>query len=304
MPKLLPPGAEHFIKAFSREGFSQTLIVDKLKKMGMTISQRTVSNVINSIGQQRKAQEEGQKNITFKRQRKVRTKKLIRKVKNKVNKENPPTQLSIANEFKVSQRTIFRIIHEDLKLKTRRKTKVHSLNDRHKQIRKTNCRKLYEDHLAADKWKYVVSLDETWVYLNNCDRQTKICYVKPGEKDYEKWLCRCAESFPKGFMLVGIITGKGTLPLIKVPSNVKIDAEYYVNFVLKPIIEKLIPSLYGDETNKVWIHHDAATSHTSKKTQEYLQEASRKFGINFIKNSEIPIKAPDASIVDFLVSDI
>ena len=184
MPKLLPPGAEHFIKAFSREGFSQTLIVDKLKKMGITISQRTVSNVINSIGQQRKAQEEGQKNITFKRQRKVRTKKLIRKVKNKVNKENPPTQLSIANEFKVSQRTIFRIIHEDLKLKTRRKTKVHSLNDRHKQIRKTNCRKLYEDHLAADKWKYVVNLDETWVYLNNCDRQTKICYVKPGEKDY------------------------------------------------------------------------------------------------------------------------
>lgn len=61
-----------------------------------------IRNVINSVAQKRKAQEGGQKNIKFKRQRKVRTKEFIRKVKNKVNKENPPKQLSMANEFKVS----------------------------------------------------------------------------------------------------------------------------------------------------------------------------------------------------------
>ena len=31
--------------------------------------------------------------------------------------------------------------------------------------RKTSCRKLYEKHVAAEKQKLVVTLDEAWVYL-------------------------------------------------------------------------------------------------------------------------------------------
>jgi hypothetical protein len=27
----------------------------------------------------------------------------------------------------------------------------------------TNCLKLYEEHLAGDKWEYMVTLDEAWV---------------------------------------------------------------------------------------------------------------------------------------------
>ena len=31
------------------------------------------------------------------------------------------------------------------------------------------CRTLCENYLAGDKWKYIVTLDEAWVYLNDCN---------------------------------------------------------------------------------------------------------------------------------------
>lgn len=33
----------------------------------------------------------------------------------------------------------------------------------------SNCRILYENYLAADKWKFVVTIDEAWFYLEDCE---------------------------------------------------------------------------------------------------------------------------------------
>ncbi|UYV69666.1 hypothetical protein LAZ67_7000154 [Cordylochernes scorpioides] len=40
-------------------------------------------------------------------------------------------------------------------------------------------------------------------------------------------------------------------------------------------------------------------SHTSNKTQQFLQEMKDTLGLNFIRNSDIPVKSPDASPLDF-----
>ena len=36
-------------------------------------------------------------------------------------------------------------------------------------------------------------------------------------------------------MVIGVITGRGAIPLFRVPSQVKINAQYYVDYVLKPV---------------------------------------------------------------------
>jgi len=66
------------------------------------------------------------------------------------------------------------IIHQVLGKETRKICKVHTLGISHKINRKTNYRKLYENHLAGDKWKYVMTLDEPWTYLQNCNGERKI----------------------------------------------------------------------------------------------------------------------------------
>ncbi|UYV72806.1 IKK1 [Cordylochernes scorpioides] len=136
------------------------------------------------------------------------------------------------------------------------------------------------------------------MYVTYCNGIRKICYIKRGNQVPDNWVHQCSETFPKGFMVVGVMTGRGVLPLIKVPSKVKVNSEFYIECVLKPVIEQL-KDLYPGEMDKVFLHHDKASSHTSNKTQQFLQEMKDTLGLNFIRNSDIPVKSPDASPLDF-----
>ncbi|UYV69740.1 IKK1 [Cordylochernes scorpioides] len=170
----------------------------------------------------------------------------------------------------------------DLELDTRRKGKVHKLTPFHMKNRATNARKLYEEHLAGSRSEYTATLDEAWMYVTYCNGIRKICYIKRGNQ----------------VPVVGVMTGRGVLPLIKVPSKVKVNSEFYIECVLKPVIEQL-KDLYPGEMDKVFLHHDKASSHTSNKTQQFLQEMKDTLGLNFIRNSDIPVKSPDVSPLDF-----
>ncbi|UYV84080.1 hypothetical protein LAZ67_X001120 [Cordylochernes scorpioides] len=213
----------------------------------------------------------------------------------KILKEYLDENLMTLNESK-SKIMVFR--NGDLELDTRRKGKVHKLTPFHMKNRATNARKLYEEHLAGSRSEYTATLDEAWMYVTYCNGIRKICYIKRGNQVPDNWVHQCSETFPKGFMVVGVMTGRGVLPLIKVPSKVKVNSEFYIECVLKPVIEQL-KDLYPGEMDKVFLHHDKASSHTSNKTQQFLQEMKDTLGLNFIRNSDIPVKSPDASPLDF-----
>jgi hypothetical protein len=205
----------------------------------------------------------------------------------------------MARKIGTSDTTIGKMIHDDNQMVTRIKRKVHKLNDKQKQNRKTNARKLHEHYLAGNKSEYAVTIDEAWLYQHYCDQQTKKCYVKKGDNVPENWVREHDESFPKGFMVVGGITGRGPLPLMRIPKNTKISSETFLKYVLRPLMKKHLPKIYPNETDKVFYHHDKASSHTASKTQEYLAEECLKMGITYIKNKDIPVKSPDGSPMDF-----
>ncbi|UYV69820.1 K02A2.6-like [Cordylochernes scorpioides] len=255
------------------------------------------TRVVNGIGKKREAESNGQK-FQVDRPRPVRTPATVSKVKRLATTENPPSQRQLSRMCGTSLKTINNIIHKDLELDTRRKGKVHKLIPFHMKNRATNARKLYEEHLAGSRSEYTATLDEAWMYVTYCNGIRKICYIKRGNQVPDNWVHQCSETFPKGFMVVGVMTGRGVLPLIKVPSKVKVNSEFYIECVLKPVIEQL-KDLYPGEMDKVFLHHDKASSHTSNKTQQFLQEMKDTLGLNFIRNSDIPVKSPDASPLDF-----
>ena len=279
MPKLLDSKLEGMIRAFSKMNLSSRQIKSKLADDGHDVSQKTICNVLNTVGIRRKALLEGLPNPRFRRQPLKRTDDLIRKVKSMVTKQNPPSYTRMQSLTGVSRSTLWKIIHSDLQLKTRKKSRVHRLNQKSKKNRKTNCRKLYEKHLAGAMSEFVVTLDEALVYLEESNGQRQICYLNAREEVPENWVFEKSESFKTGFMVIGIITGRGKLPLLRVPSKVKINAQYYVDYVLKPLFEKYLPSLYPKDMSKIFFHHDKATSHTAAKTQAYLEQMKMKFGI-------------------------
>ena len=100
-------------------------------------------------------------------------------------------------------------------------------------------------------------------------------------------------------MAVGISTGRRPIPLFFVPEGAKVNSRIYVEHVLRPLVEVLLPELYPGKMNKVWVHHDGASSRTSNETKSYIEEVTREIGIRFIKKAEIPAKSPDAAPLDF-----
>ncbi|UYV69955.1 SETMAR [Cordylochernes scorpioides] len=118
----------------------------------------------------------------------------------------------------------------------------------------------------------------------------------------ERWeKVECAESYPKGFMVACSISYEGKLKIRKVERNAKINSEYYQNNILEPIFLNDIPSIYGKQSNKVWFHHDNATSHTSSSTQAYLEDLRQRTGINTIPKNRTPGKSPDLAPMDFCI---
>ena len=68
---------------------------------------------------------------------------------------------------------------------------------------------------------------------------------------------------------------------------------------LTPIFCTEIPALYGADSNKVWLHQDKASSHTSASTHQFLKNMERETGIYSIPFSDIPVKSSDVSRMDF-----
>src|SRR5277367_5411418 len=102
-------------------------------------------------------------------------------------------------------------------------------------------------------------------------------------------------------MVVGGMSARGPLPLIKVPNKATANAEYYIQYVLKPYLEREVGRLYpGEESkdSKVTLLYDKASSHTANLTTAYLRDLRDARGPNHISKEDIPTKSPDISPMD------
>lgn len=294
----LTPEQEAVIKTLSKLKYSYSMIMEEVRGHGFSVSLGTINRVLHGIGKNRKARNAGLPRTPKQTPRKVLTPNVLRKIDRMTSKANPPSQREMSRKLGVSLTSVNRSV-KILNKKLRYKTKVHQLTSKQKENRRRVCRKFYENYLKKGNSEFVVSLDEALFSLQDVNGQRRIYYDLATEKNPSKWAYQHKENFCKKFMIVGAISGRGVLPLIKVPQKVKVNARYYIDCVLKPLLEKSVQKLYGKDTSKVIVHHDAASSHTAKLTQEYAKDLERRVGIKIIWNSEIPVKSPDASPMDF-----
>lgn len=290
---------EGYIFALYEEEYSYSIIKKRCEKHGFNISTRKISDIINKKGKKRQSLHLTGKKVKNAYPTKVRTPLIISKVASHVLKENPTPQRTIAKSLNISIGTVNKIIKSDLKLIKTKKHDVHRLTPKHVSQRKTMCRLLYENYLAGEKWKYVVTIDEAWIYLSDCNRKRSIYYRKRGEKDINCWFRENKESFAKGFMVITGFSYNGKLKIRKVEKNVKINSDYYQKYVLTPIFKEDIPSLYPNNLHCVKFHQDKATSHTSKSTALFFEKMRNETGIEAIPFKCIPPKSPDVSPMDY-----
>jgi hypothetical protein len=95
--------------------------------------------------------------------------------------------------------------------------------------------------------EFVVTLDESWIELSDCNRKRRICYISKEKNIPENCVFERKESFSLKFMVIGIIAGRGVLLLIEVPDKTKVDSQFYIDHVLTPLVYKYLPQLYPND---------------------------------------------------------
>ena len=135
--------------------------------------------------------------------------------------------------------------------------------------------------------------------MSECGLGQTHYYTKAGAKERKTSVKNKNLNFGAKIMALGVITGRGVLPLKFIPPKVKINSDYYIEDVLKPLVDQWLPKLYPEELQRVFVHHDAAPAHVNKKTTEFMKQPHEIHGINFIHKKDIPVKSPDASPLDF-----
>ena len=124
-------------------------------------------------------------------------------------------------------------------------------------------------------------------------------YRSAGARNFQRWFSECKESFGTGFMIIAGYSYNGKLNIHRVAKNTKVNFGYYQANVVAPVYRHDIPHLYGRDQNRVWVHQDKASSHTSRSTRLFLQHMADETGIRAIPFTDIPVKSPDASPMDF-----
>ncbi|CAG7832547.1 unnamed protein product [Allacma fusca] len=283
---------EAIIRVLSEDKMTYRVIQDKLLKQGHKISIGSISHVLNSKGKIRQAKVNGLPQSKDNRPPIVRNPGNIRKVARYASNGNPLSQRAIAKKLGTSHTTVNKIIHGDLVMQTRKKHRGHTLKDSHKQNRKTNARELYA-HLGGKRSDFALNLEEAYFYIQDCSGERRIFFTKDRNLEVAPVMNK-----KEKLMIGGAMTGRGALPLFKVPHNLKGNSHCYVREVLKPLLEVEGQKRYGEDTSNVYAHHDATSSHNARFTQDYARELTDRTWVTLISNSEIPVKSPDESPVD------
>jgi hypothetical protein len=222
-----------------------------------------------------------------------RTPDLIRKVAAITSRANPPTQKQMAVRYGVDRKTIRNVLTKDLGRTLRKKRKTHALSDKQAKQRLDRGPGFLE-LIGGRKWKYVISLDEAWLSLNDVNGVRGVYYEQPGKKTPESWK-KFKKKHEKKVMFAAGVCARGVTGIYFVPPTCKVDRWFFIEHILKPVVEIDIPRLYPKNRKKVILHFDSAGSHTTPEVYAWLDE--RK--VKYIRKEEWLSNSPDLSPMDY-----
>ena len=273
--------------------------MEKLSDVGKPVSKNTACKVI--------VRNEGKRNGLIPPSRKlatqnlpsVRTQALIKKVAKAIHSPNPQSQRQMAKKFKTSTTTINRPLKVDLDVKVRKKRKTHTLTPEQAEQRLALGPEFLQ-FLTPRKLRYIFTMDETWVSTNDLIGEKNIYYKQENVEIPEEWkiLPKCAWPKKSDGCNRNLLAGKSRAYIVQ--GKAKVNADYFIQHILKPIVEKDIPQLYGNDSRKVIVHMDSAPAHTAKKTYQWLDERE----IKYISKEKWMANSPDLSPCDYAVNGI
>lgn len=156
-----------------------------------------------------------------------------------------------------------------------------ALRQCHKSDRMTQADKLLEILRNKNNWPFIVTGDETWLYLNNVGRFE---WLLPGETPKHAAKRHISD---KKLMLTVFFSSSGVHFVEFLPEGEVFDAHYMCK-----VISSLTQCIPSRAKGQVWIHMDNARPHRAKIAQKALYDSG-------FLSAPHPPYSPDLSPCDF-----
>ncbi len=229
----------------------------------------------------------------FGRPRSVRTPKLIKAVKARIDRRPIRKQKVMAREMGISLKSMSTVIRVDLGLKAYRRSRGQYLTPNLMEQRAQKSKALLKRY-AHNKHRSILFTDEKMFTIEEvfnrqndriyaCDAKTARAIAPRVQRGH----------YPASVMVWWGVTYDGVTQLHFCEKGVKTSAEVYQNTILEPLVKPLNTSLFN---NKGWSFlQDSAPAHKAKTTQQWLQ----KNVPDFISTNDWPAGSPDLNPLDY-----
>ena len=137
----------------------------------------------------------------------------------------------------------------------------------------------FEELVAGEKAEFILIVDEAMLPLNFKHGNTSHSYQPKNicEKRSQAAIETSAPQFPRSIMFAAGFSWRGQTRFYAIPKDSKMTGEVLIKSVLRPILFRDVPRLYGKDASKVVLHMDSATSHTCQKTVQWLNDNRIKY---------------------------
>jgi hypothetical protein len=207
------------------------------------------------------------------------------------------TTRQIARELAISQRSVRRIIHEDLQLKCLKKRRAQKLTAKNCEMRLNRSRQLlrkYPSH-AVD---FIFFTDEKMFTVAppvNLQNDRVYAPVLSKKRDVAaNRLLRTRSTFSKSVMVSVAVSKLGCSELIFVEPGTKVNGQYYREFLLS---DQLLPAIRRIAGDVYTFQQDSAPAHRARETIALLQRETP----DFISPELWPPNSPDLNPVDYRI---
>lgn len=228
------------------------------------------------------------------RLRTVRTKGAIQKVKDRLKRNEHVSARKLARDMHISDRSVCRILKDDLRLKPYKITVQPFLTDAQKAKRVHFANWIRRDFRKEDTMRIVFSDEKMFDIDGIYNAQNhRVWAVDRAAADAKGGKIK-RRKFPQKVMVWLGVCSKGVTPLVIFDEG-SVDHDRYIREVLSVVAE------YGDEMfGDNWtFQQDNATPHTHRLTQQWCHDNLPSF---FDKDSWPP-NSPDLNPLDYSIWD-
>ena len=229
------------------------------------------------------------------RPRSARTAGIIKRVRERIRRMPLRSARKMSAQLGISDRSTRRIIKEDLGLKPYKKRKLHGLTSAQIEKRRVRSKELLKRHGKSNLEHIVFSDEKLFSVEERFNSQNSRIYALSIEDIPEHM--RTVQRFQneKKLMVWCAISKKGKFPMVFVESGTRINASFYIQNILGPVLKVHSEKMYS---NKDWVfQQDSAPAHKAKITQAWCQANLS----DFITSSCWPPSSPDLNQLDYSI---